>query len=57
MPRLKRFGIDIIHVVGVEDAGTTAVEDCLFTWGVCEAETTPATTVSLALILHPALLK
>jgi hypothetical protein len=47
MPRLKRFRINIIYVVGVEDAGTTAVEDCLFAWGVCEAETTPATINSI----------
>jgi hypothetical protein len=47
MPRLERLCINIIHVMGVEDARTTAVENGLFAWGVCEAETTPAVSSSV----------
>ena len=46
MSRLQRLSVDILHVMGVENTRTTAVENGLFTGGICEAETTPATSTS-----------
>jgi len=43
MTRFKGFGVDVVDVVGMEDARPTAIEDGLFTWGIGEAETSPAT--------------
>lgn len=48
MAWFKRFGIDIIDVVRMEDARTTAVQNGLFAWGVGKAETTPAVSLSVS---------
>lgn len=39
--RFERFGVDVIHVVGMEYTRFGAIQNGLFTWGIGEAETAP----------------
>ena len=45
---LERFGIDVIDVVRMEYARSTAVQNGLLAWGVSKAETTPAVSLSVS---------
>jgi len=45
---LERFGIDVIDVVRMEYARSTAVQNGLFAWGISKAETTPAISLSVS---------
>lgn len=57
MARLKGFGVDVVDVVGMEDARATAVENGLFTRGIGKAETSPTgVVVSIGLYQKTALL-
>jgi hypothetical protein len=42
MSRFERLGVYVIDIVRMEDAWFRAIENSLFTWRVCEAETAPA---------------
>ena len=48
MTWLESFGVDVIDVVRMEYARSTAVQNGLFAWGISKAETTPAISLSVS---------
>ena len=42
MSGLQCLGVYVVNVMRMEDAWTSAVENCLFTWRICETEAAPA---------------
>jgi hypothetical protein len=45
MSRLQRLGVNIVHIMRMEDTRLRAIENRLFTWWVREAEAAPAIAV------------